>query len=128
MAAPSEPQSPARRSLGTGHPAPLSARLVVLAASGLLPLAIVVALALAYLSGERQLATQRSAVALSTVTALRPAAGAVDSTASERSLLSATPCTPTRRARRAAIVRRAWLSHSRPHPLGGATGPLPQPQ
>jgi signal transduction histidine kinase/CheY-like chemotaxis protein len=64
MAAPSEPQSTARRSLA-GHPAPLSARLVVLAASGLLPLAIVVALALAYLSGERQLATQRSALALS---------------------------------------------------------------
>ena len=43
----------------------MSARLVVLAASGLLPLAIVVALALAYLSGERQQATQRSALALS---------------------------------------------------------------
>jgi signal transduction histidine kinase len=40
-------------------------RLFLLAASGLLPLAIMVALALAYLVHERQQATQRSAMALS---------------------------------------------------------------
>ncbi|HEY0887264.1 MAG TPA: ATP-binding protein [Ramlibacter sp.] len=48
-------------------------RLFLLAASGLLPLAIMVALALAYLVYERQQATQRSAMALS-----RALASAVD--------------------------------------------------
>ncbi|WP_168109181.1 ATP-binding protein [Ramlibacter lithotrophicus] len=48
-------------------------RLFLLAASGLLPLAVMVALALAYLVDERQQATQRSAMALS-----RALASAVD--------------------------------------------------
>jgi signal transduction histidine kinase/ActR/RegA family two-component response regulator len=45
--------------------APLKSRLFVLAASGLVPLAIMVVLAVGYLVQERQEATQRSALALS---------------------------------------------------------------
>jgi signal transduction histidine kinase len=64
MADPSEPTSASR----PGHrtkPVMLRWRLFVLAASGLVPLAIMVAIALAYLIRDRQEATQRSALALS---------------------------------------------------------------
>jgi signal transduction histidine kinase/ActR/RegA family two-component response regulator len=60
MAAPSEPT----------HPAALRSRLFVLAASGLVPLVIMVALALGYVLRERQATAQQSALALSRALAI----------------------------------------------------------
>ncbi|HWI80781.1 hybrid sensor histidine kinase/response regulator [Ramlibacter sp.] len=63
MADPSEPQSPAPPP--AARPAQLRSRLFVLAASGLLPLALMAGIALASLVEDRQAATQHSALTLS---------------------------------------------------------------
>jgi signal transduction histidine kinase/ActR/RegA family two-component response regulator len=69
MAAPSESTVPAP-ARASGRPAALKSRLFVLAASGLVPLVLMVALALGYVLRERQATAQQSALALSRALAI----------------------------------------------------------